>query len=109
MVRGPGIFSNAPPPPPGERAGNPVPLHKSGATESRRTPEMRQPEGREVVIVEAVRTPIGRGHREKGYYKDTHPNTLLAKCYTEVIERSGVDASEVEDGIAGCVQQFRSE
>ena len=35
---------------------------------------MRQPEGREVVIVEAVRTPIGRGHLEKGYYKDTHPN-----------------------------------
>src|ERR1700720_655810 len=67
---------------------------------------MRQPEGREVVIVEAVRTPIGRGHKEKGYYKDTHPNTLLAKCYTEVIERSGVDAAEVEDVIAGCVQQF---
>src|SRR3979411_301498 len=67
---------------------------------------MRQPEGREVVIVEAVRAPIGRGHREKGYYKDTHPHTLLAKCYTEVIERSGVDASEVEDVIAGCVQQF---
>src|SRR5438445_5784889 len=67
---------------------------------------MRQSEGREVVIVEAVRTPIGRGHKEKGYYKDTHPNTLLAKCYTEVIERSGVDASEVEDVIAGCVQQF---
>src|SRR5947199_2683371 len=62
--------------------------------------------GREVVIVEAARTPIGRGHREKGYYKDTHPNTLLAKCYTEVGERSGVDASEVEDVIAGCVQQF---
>jgi len=67
---------------------------------------MRQPEGREVVIVEAVRTPIGRGHREKGYYKDTHPNALLAKCYTEVVERSGIDASEVEDVIAGCVQQF---
>src|SRR5947209_11235855 len=67
---------------------------------------MRQQEGREVVIVEAVRTPIGRGHREKGYYKDTHPNKLLAKCYTEVIERSGVEASEVEDVIAGCVQQF---
>ena len=53
---------------------------------------MRQPEGREVVIVEAVRTPIGRGHREKGYYKDTHPNELLGKCYTEVIERAGIDA-----------------
>ncbi len=67
---------------------------------------MRHPEGREVVIVEAVRTPIGRGHKEKGYYKDTHPNTLLAKVYTEVIERAGIDASEVEDVIAGCVQQF---
>ena len=33
--------------------------------------------GREVVIVEAARTPIGRGHREKGWYRDTHPNELL--------------------------------
>lgn len=33
---------------------------------------------REVVIVEAVRTAIGRGHLEKGYYKDLHPSTLLA-------------------------------
>ncbi len=62
--------------------------------------------GREVVIVEAVRTPIGRGHKEKGYYKDTHANELLGRCYTEVIERSGIDASEVEDVVAGCVQQY---
>ena len=45
--------------------------------------------GREVVIVEAVRTPVGRGHPEKGYYKDTHPNELLGKVFTEVIERAG--------------------
>jgi acetyl-CoA acetyltransferase len=57
--------------------------------------------GREVVIVEAVRTPIGRGHKEKGYYKDTHPNELLGRCYTELIERTGIDAGEVEDVIAG--------
>jgi acetyl-CoA acyltransferase len=63
-------------------------------------------QGREVVIVEAVRTPIGRGHAEKGYYKDTHPNELLGRCYSEVLDRAGVDASEVEDVIAGCVQQF---
>jgi acetyl-CoA acetyltransferase family protein len=62
--------------------------------------------GREVVIVEAVRTPVGRGHPEKGYYKDTHPNELLGKCYTEVIERAGVPAEEVEDVITGCVQQY---
>ena len=62
--------------------------------------------GREVVIVEAVRTPIGRGHPEKGYYKDTHPNELLGKCYSEVIERAGIPAEEVEDVITGCVQQY---
>jgi acetyl-CoA acyltransferase len=67
---------------------------------------MRQVAGREVVIVEAVRTPIGRGHKEKGYYKDVHPNELLGKCYTEVISRAGIEADEVEDVIAGCVQQY---
>jgi acetyl-CoA acyltransferase len=67
---------------------------------------MRQPEGREVVIVEAVRTPIGRGHREKGYYKDTHPNELLGTVYSEVIKRAGIDPAQVEDVIAGCVAQF---
>ncbi|HUB74422.1 MAG TPA: thiolase family protein [Solirubrobacteraceae bacterium] len=67
---------------------------------------MRQPEGREVVIVEAVRTPIGRGHKEKGYYKDTHPNELLGTCYAEVIRRAGIDAAQVEDVVAGCVSQF---
>ena len=53
-----------------------------------------QQQGREVVIVEAVRTPVGRGHPEKGYYKDTHPNELLGTAYTEVIERAGIDAAE---------------
>jgi acetyl-CoA acyltransferase len=67
---------------------------------------MRQADGREVVIVEAVRTPIGRGHLEKGYYKDTHPNALLAKVYTEVIDRAGIEPAVVEDVVAGCVQQF---
>src|SRR5687768_3372062 len=62
--------------------------------------------GREVVIVEAARLPIGRGHEEKGYYKDVHASTLLAKTYEELIDRAGIDASEVEDVVAGCVQQF---
>jgi acetyl-CoA acetyltransferase family protein len=62
--------------------------------------------GREVVIVEAVRTPIGRGHEEKGYYKDVHPSNLLAKAYNELFERSGVDPAETGDVICGCAQQF---
>jgi acetyl-CoA acyltransferase len=63
-------------------------------------------QGREVVIVDAVRTPIGRGHEEKGYYKDVHPSALLASTYTALVERTGVDAGEVDDVIAGCVMQF---
>jgi acetyl-CoA acyltransferase len=63
-------------------------------------------EGREVVIVEAVRTPIGRGHPEKGYYRDVHPNELLGAALVEVLRRPGVDAGEVEDFVSGCVQQY---
>ena len=62
--------------------------------------------GREVVIVEAARLPVGRGHEEKGYYKDTHPSTMLATTYAELIERAGIDPHEVGDVICGCVQQF---
>jgi acetyl-CoA acetyltransferase family protein len=62
--------------------------------------------GREVVIIEAVRTPVGRGHPEKGYYKDVHPNELLGRCFTEVIDRAGIPAETVEDVVGGCVQQY---
>src|SRR4051794_10009095 len=62
--------------------------------------------GREVVIVEAVRTPVGRGHPEKGYYRQVHPNALLGTCFTEVIERAGIPGAAVEDVIGGCVQQY---
>jgi len=62
--------------------------------------------GREVVIVEAVRTPIGRGHPEKGYYKDIHASNLLAKVYGELFERSGLDPAETGDVVTGCAQQF---
>jgi len=63
-------------------------------------------EGREVVIVEAVRTPVGRGHPEKGYYRDVHPNELLGRTWVEVIDRAGIPAELVEDVITGCVQQY---
>ena len=62
--------------------------------------------GREVVIVEAARTPIGRGHEQKGYYKDIHASNLLARTYAELVNRAGIEPSEIEDVVAGCVQQF---
>jgi len=63
-------------------------------------------QGREVVIVEAARTPIGRGHPEKGQFRDVHPNELLGATYTAVIERSGIDPAAIDAVAAGCVQQF---
>ncbi len=63
-------------------------------------------EGREVVIVEAVRTPIGRGHPEKGLFRDIHPNELLGAALVGVIERAGIDPSLVGDLVTGCVSTY---
>jgi acetyl-CoA acetyltransferase family protein len=62
--------------------------------------------GREVVIAEAVRTPIGKSHPEKGWFRDTHPNALLAACYQDLIGRSGIAPAIVEDLIIGCTAPF---
>ena len=57
---------------------------------------------REAVIVEAVRTPLGK---RNGKLKDWHPVDLLGATLNELVERSGVDASAVDDVICGCVSQ----
>src|SRR5438309_57641 len=62
-------------------------------------------QGREVVIVEAARTPIGRGHATKGWFRDIHPNELLGGAYSAVIERAGIGPELVEDVVAGAVSQ----
>lgn len=62
--------------------------------------------GNEVVIVDWLRTAIGRAHPEKGAFRDTHPSTLLARCFSELIARSGIEAALVDDVIVGCPQPF---
>jgi acetyl-CoA acetyltransferase family protein len=62
-------------------------------------------QGREAVIVGAVRTPVGRGHREKGALRDVHPADLLGRAYVGLLERTGVDPEVVDNAIAGCVYQ----
>ena len=61
---------------------------------------------REVLIVEAVRTPVGRGHPEKGSLRDLHPADLLGRCFEAVLERADVDSAEVDNVIAGCAYQI---
>ncbi len=57
---------------------------------------------REVVIVEAVRTPIGR---RNGGLSTIHSADLLATALKGLIERSGIDPTEVEQVVGGCVGQ----
>jgi len=57
---------------------------------------------REAVIVEAVRTPIGR---RNGKLKDIHPVVLGSLVLRELVRRAGIDANQVEDVVFGCVSQ----
>ncbi len=57
---------------------------------------------REAVIVEAVRTAVGR---RNGRSKDWHPVDLLAQTLSALVERTGIDPGLVEDVIIGCVSQ----
>jgi acetyl-CoA acyltransferase len=57
---------------------------------------------REVVIVEAVRTPVGK---KAGSLSGWHPVDLLAEVLKAAVERSGIDPARVDDHITGCVSQ----
>ncbi|GAF46715.1 thiolase family protein [Rhodococcus wratislaviensis] len=57
---------------------------------------------RDAVIVEAVRSPIGR---RKGGLAEVHPVDLSATVLTALLDRSGVDAATVDDVLWGCVGQ----
>ena len=56
----------------------------------------------EVVIVEAVRTPIGR---RNGGLSTVHPAELLATTLTELVSRTGIDPAAVGQVVTGCVSQ----
>jgi acetyl-CoA acyltransferase len=59
----------------------------------------------DVVIVEAVRTPLGRGNQKNGDLKDVHPVKLAAHVLREVVSRAKLDPALVDDVVFGCVMQ----
>ena len=56
-------------------------------------------------IIDAARTPRGRGRMDKGALSRIHPQELLAQVLNELQRRLAFDAREVDDVIAGCVSQ----
>jgi acetyl-CoA C-acetyltransferase len=59
----------------------------------------------EAVIVDVVRTPIGRGKPQAGDLSGMHPVALLAETYRALVERNGLDYGDVEQIYSGCVTQ----
>ncbi len=64
---------------------------------------------RQAVVIEAVRTPVGRAHAEKGIFRDVRADDLSADLMKALLERVGLPASEVEDIQWGCVKQEREQ
>jgi len=61
---------------------------------------------REVVVVDGVRTPIGRAGRDKGYYKDFRADDLAVNCIRRLLEKNPkVNPAEIEDVVFGCANQ----
>jgi acetyl-CoA acyltransferase len=61
---------------------------------------------REAVIVEGVRTPVGK---RKGVLGSVRPDDLAAKVLKELVHRAGIDPGLVEDVILGCVAQVEEQ
>ncbi|RBY81753.1 steroid 3-ketoacyl-CoA thiolase [Geodermatophilus sp. TF02-6] len=57
---------------------------------------------REAVIVDAVRTPVGK---RGGQLRDWHPVDLLAQTLSTLVERTGIDPERLSDVVVGCALQ----
>jgi acetyl-CoA C-acetyltransferase len=63
----------------------------------------------DALIVDAVRTPRGKGKRGKGALGEVHPQELLAQTLNRLVERAGIAAGDVDDVVAGCVSQVNDQ
>lgn len=61
------------------------------------------------VVIDCVRTPIGRAHREKGWFRDVRSDDLAVACVQALVKRTGIDPSEIEDVILGNTQQTKEQ
>ncbi len=57
----------------------------------------------EAWIIDAVRTPRGKGKKDTGALSGIHPQQLLGQVLNALKDRNGFDPADVEDVVAGCV------
>jgi len=63
----------------------------------------------EAFIVDAVRTPRGRGKAGKGALSGIHPQELLAQTLVELVRRTALRAEDLEDVVVGCVSEVKEQ
>lgn len=59
----------------------------------------------QAVVIDAVRTPIGRAAADKGIFRDMRAEELSAHVMQSIVKRTGIDPTLIEDVRWGCVQQ----
>lgn len=59
----------------------------------------------EAVIVDVIRTPVGRG-KPGGMLSEVHPVDLAAGVLRQILQRNGLDSTQIEDVLWGCVSQI---
>jgi acetyl-CoA acyltransferase len=60
---------------------------------------------KKAVVIDCLRTAIGRSHTEKGVFRDVRSDDLAVTVVKALVERSGVDPDEIEDVVLGNTQQ----
>lgn len=57
------------------------------------------------VVIDAVRTPVGRAHPDRGFYRHTRSDDLASACVQALLERTQIDPQQIEDLVMGNTQQ----
>lgn len=59
----------------------------------------------ECVILDAIRTPIAKGHAQRGALRALRPDALFAHVINALLDRNAIAPAAIEEVIAGCVTQ----
>ena len=63
----------------------------------------------DVFVVDAVRTPRGRGRAGKGALSGVHPQEMLAQTLNQLARRTGIERADVDDVVIGCLSQVQEQ
>ena len=57
------------------------------------------------VVVQCVRSPVGRAHSETGFFRDVRADDLAVAVVEELVKKSGIKPEKIEDCLIGNTQQ----